>query len=222
MGVLQVDPRQKNENEMRIIGRKLMLEIAMLLGNVTRRYMRGRGSGSANAIWTERGIETDRSRGNGNESVERGLGNVIEIGLERGITLLAASSNNISMDTVHLPITRFRTANILQDLPPDTRSTSTTATRRRIFLRRLSHQGLLLPWTGVNLGFILLPDLLRLIIITTSRTRGPPPWVPIRKRCQVLQAGQRDLRLLKYTRPSSRGPRDLCKPLHKLMSRPGC
>jgi hypothetical protein len=220
MGVLRVDPRQKNENEMHITGRKLMLEIEMLLGNVTRRYMRGRGSGSANAIWIGRGIGTDRSRGNGNESAERGRGNAIEIGLERGITLLAASSNNISTDTVHLPITRFRTANILQDLPPDTRSTSTTATRRRIFLRRLNHQGLLPPWTGVNLESILLPDLLRLIIITTRfRTRGPPPWVPI---CQVLQAGQRDLRLLRCTRPSSRAPRDLFKPLHKPMSRPGC
>lgn len=193
MGVLQVDTRQRNEKEMRITGRKPMLEIAMLLGNVTRRYMRGRGSGSANAIWIERGIGTDRSRGNGNESAERGRGNVTEIAPERGITLLAASSNNISTDTVHLPITRFRTANILQDLPPDTRSTSTTATRRRIFLRRLSHQGLLLPWTGVNLESILLPDLLHLIIITTRfKTPGRHPLVPTRKRCQVLRAGQQD------------------------------
>ena len=123
MGVLQVDPRQRNENEMRITGRKLMLEIAMLLGNVTRRYMRGRGSGSANVIWKERGIGTDRSRGNGNESVERGRGNVTEIEQEREITLLVVSSNNILTDTVRLPITRFRTASILQDLPPDIRST---------------------------------------------------------------------------------------------------
>jgi hypothetical protein len=170
-----------------------MLEIAMLLENVTRRYMRGRGSGSANAIWIERGIGTDRSRGNGNESAERGQGNVIEIGLERGITSLVFSSNNTSTDTVRLPITRFRTVNILQDLPPDTRSTSTTATRRRISLRRLNHQGLLLPWTGVNLEFILLPDLLRLIIIITRfRTRGRHPLVLTHKRSQVLQAGQQD------------------------------
>lgn len=118
-----MDPRQRNENEMRITGRKLMLEIAMLLGNVTRRYMRGRGSGSANVIWKERGIGTDRSRGNGNESVERGRGNVTEIEQEREITLLVVSSNNILTDTVRLPITRFRTASILQDLPPDIRST---------------------------------------------------------------------------------------------------